>query len=181
MKGATMKDYAKELDELKAILFTTQNGLTAVSYQLDALKSEIASSKPSGERDYYPRYFKARNTTLVVRFDSLNVGTVVVGSEHYNEGEFDDCWVGHSDPSTWVEIPYNEELGVAHGQLCECWDNDITYSSALRFYDAVNKCTFTYCGVMDNGSYKFEHYHPLTFAEYPERLKQAALTLDLGV
>jgi hypothetical protein len=176
-----MKNYTKELDELKNILFTLQNGLTAVSYQLDALKSEIASSKPSEERDYYPRYFKARNTTLVVRFDSLNVGTVVVGSEHYNEGEFDDCWVGHSDPSTWVEIPYNEELGVAHGQLCECWDNDITYSSALRFYDAVNKCTFTYCGVMDNGSYKFEHYHPLTFAEYPERLKQAALTLDLGV
>jgi hypothetical protein len=173
-----MKNYTKELDELKNVLFTMQNGLTAVSYQLDALKSEIASS-PSEERDYYPRYFRARDTTLVVKFDSLNIGTVVVGSEHYNEGEFDDCWVEHSDPSNWIEIPYNEELGVAHGQLCECWDNDITYSSALRFYDAVNKCTFYPTGSMDG--VKYENYRPLTFAEYPERLKHAALTLNLGV
>jgi hypothetical protein len=28
---------------------------------------------------------------------------------------------------------------------------------------------------------KYENYRPLTFAEYPERLKHAALTLNLGV
>jgi hypothetical protein len=176
-----MRNYTKELDELKAILFTMQNGLITVSHQLDVLKSEIASSKPSEERDYCPRYFRARDTTLVVRFDSLNVGTVVVGSEHYNEGEFDNCWVDHNDTSHWIEIPYNEELGIAHGQLVECWDDISTHTSELRFYDAVNKCTFTYWGVMDKDAYKFEHYHPLTFDEYPDRLKQAALTLNLGV
>ena len=60
------------------------------------------------EQKEYPRWFKYKSSKLVVEFDSLYDGTVVIGDNGYSIGDV-DAWIDHTDTSVWQEVP-NPEL-----------------------------------------------------------------------
>ena len=58
----------------------------------------------------YPMWFKSTYNGLVVRFDSLQSGTVVEeGDTYYKKGEYTDRWLAHTDNEHWEEIEEPKE------------------------------------------------------------------------
>jgi hypothetical protein len=52
----------------------------------------------------YPMWFKSTSSSLVVRFDNLDSGEVVVGNEVHKIGEYDEDWIEHTNKYHWEEI-----------------------------------------------------------------------------
>ena len=53
----------------------------------------------------YPMWFKDTSSNVVVRFDGLNSGEVIVpGDVGEPKGEYLDYWAPHTDATVWVEI-----------------------------------------------------------------------------
>ena len=74
--------------------------------------------------------------------------------------------------NTFKEV--KPEIALKDKQLVWCWDDE-ELVRAIRFYDAVNNCTF------DSGGYRkgsrYDHYEPYT-GEYPEWAKEAVKQLQ---
>jgi hypothetical protein len=49
-------------------------------------------------------WFKSTSSSLVVRFDSLNSGEVVIGGRLWKLGDYNDTWYNHTDKSHWIKI-----------------------------------------------------------------------------
>ena len=52
----------------------------------------------------YPMWFKSISSSLVVRFDNLNSGEVIIEDEVCKIGEYYDSWVEHTNKYHWEEI-----------------------------------------------------------------------------
>lgn len=52
----------------------------------------------------YPMWFKSISSSLVVRFDNLNSGEVIVGNEVHKIGEYYGSWFEHTNKYHWEEI-----------------------------------------------------------------------------
>ena len=52
----------------------------------------------------YPMWFKSTPNGIVVKFDNLNSGEVIIGNEVHNIGEYNDVWVEHTNKYHWEEI-----------------------------------------------------------------------------
>jgi hypothetical protein len=74
------------------------------------------------------------------------------------------------------EIAFDEERGIADKQLVECRYNAYPYVRHLRFYDAVNRCTFSAIG--NRGGGEADNYRPIPYAEYPDWATEAERTLE---
>jgi hypothetical protein len=59
----------------------------------------------------YPMWFKSKYSKLVVRFDGINWGEVIVGDEIYNKGYYISqektktfgSWGNHTDEKSWIK------------------------------------------------------------------------------
>jgi hypothetical protein len=49
-------------------------------------------------------WFKSNSSGLVVKFDNLNSGEVIVGNEVHKIGEYYDAWVEHTNKYHWEEL-----------------------------------------------------------------------------
>jgi hypothetical protein len=144
--------------------------------QLDALR-EQCKQQPEFE---YPIYMQAFDSKGVVKFTSLNCGTVVVQGKCASNSPVGQVIqipsLPHTNTDYWKPITFNEKLGIADKQLCECWDGIHTHTRNLRFYDAVNRQTFTIKGKR-KGSL-FDYYRPIPYADYPDWAIEAEKTLE---
>lgn len=115
----------------------------------------------------YPICCKSILTGNVILYTDLKEGTLLAKaiSSLLKVGHYSDDWTSHTD-STMIQIPYDAERGFYHKQPVYCWDDEFTHEVVLRFYDAINKCTFTYDGEENGGG--FDHYS----AEIPEHMKE---------
>ena len=52
----------------------------------------------------YPMWFKSTVSGVVVKFDNLNSGEVIVGNDVHKIGEYNDAWVEHTNKYHWEEI-----------------------------------------------------------------------------
>ena len=52
----------------------------------------------------YPMWFKSTVSGVVVKFDNLNSGEVIVGNGVHKIGEYYDSWVEHTNKYHWEEI-----------------------------------------------------------------------------
>lgn len=66
----------------------------------------------------YPMWFKAISSSLVVRFDNLNSGEVIVGNEVHKIGEYYGSWFEHTNKYHWEEI---EEPITKQKVMIEKW------------------------------------------------------------
>jgi len=126
----------------------------------------------------YPLYKKDVKSNLIVKFDGLTSGIVMRGVKHrWRTDESHTNWVTHTDTSHWAPIKYNETLGIFDKQLCECWDNHMTHSRAIRFYSVEKGGAYTPDGKNIYGS-KYHNMKPIPFDQYPEWALEAEKTLE---
>lgn len=73
----------------------------------------------------YPRWFKSTSSSLVVKFDTLNSGEVVIEGQGWKLGEYKSSWSNHTNKDHWVEIeePKPKEKVTIEKWLIE--ENDI--------------------------------------------------------
>lgn len=117
-------------------------------------------------------YKKDVNSSLVICFTDLQEGTVVIPNEHYNAGTYKDTWYEFNNTTKWEDVFVHN--GLVHKQLVWCWDNKSTHVKLLRFYDAMNKCTYSHKG--HQGGFTFDNYEPY-IGPWPEWATQALNTL----
>ena len=73
----------------------------------------------------YPMWFKSISSGLVVKFDNLNSGEVIVGNEVHKIKDYNDAWIEHTNKYHWEEI---EEPIAKQKVTIEKWlieDNNI--------------------------------------------------------
>lgn len=66
----------------------------------------------------YPMWFKSTFSGVVVKFDNLNSGEVIVGNEVHNIGEYNDAWIEHTNKYHWEEM---EEPIAKQKVMIEKW------------------------------------------------------------
>jgi hypothetical protein len=143
--------------------------------QLDALR-EQCKQQPEFE---YPIYMQLIEDKSVVEFTDLNEATVVVrGKNIFSRaiGYFSTEFADHTDVSVWQPITFDEERGIADKQLCYCWNGVDSHMRYLKFYDVINRRSFTFKG--QRGGNEFKNYHPIAYADYPDWAIEAEKTLE---
>lgn len=123
-------------------------------YQELGKEIEKLKTKESG----YPKFFRNTPYNLIVKFTTLTDGVVVYDDIIANIGYSRGQYVPHTNKALWEEVPYDKTTGFYHKQLVWCWDSKWTHLKQLRFYDAINKCGFSYWGEED--WLGFNNYEP---------------------
>lgn len=142
--------------------------------QLELLETELNELREQCKQQpefEYPIYMQSKIDKTVVKFTDLSSGEVMVSGNRlysYSIGYIAHDWTVHTDTTNWQKIVFDEERGIADKQLCECWVKTHTHYRALRFYDAVNKCTFSVEGKRNGTSYDDDNYLPVPYADYPD-------------
>jgi hypothetical protein len=147
--------------------------LEELQKKYEELGKEIKVLKRKAEAEF-PVFKRWMYTGEVVRFDDVHTATVVMCTlSGSNSIGYKYRPKSYSSPE-WINIPYDKERGFYHGQPVECWDNCDTHLRVFRFYDAVNRCTFTSNGCLDGArwsNYKaVDHIH--------EWMREAYYTLE---
>jgi len=128
----------------------------------------------------YPKYMLATNALkckqFIVKFTDEHTGTVVAAAEDapYKVGGKSDDWVCANNTDAWKEITNPNEL--YDKDLIECWNTSYTCTRHYKFYDANNKCTFSFEG--KRYSHRYDNYRKLMPWEYPEWAIEAQKTLE---
>ena len=142
---------------------------------LELGKEIEALKKQSKEEEFtYPIYCKLKDSSLVIKFTGLQTGEVVVNNRHEQVGKKFNKWIEHTDTEYWEKLDICEKTGFFNGQLVWCWDNNDTHFRRLRFYDAKNKCTYSYLG--GRGGSNYDNYTPFE-GNYPDWALEAFKTL----
>ena len=139
--------------------------------EIEALKKQNTEK----EEVKYPIYCKLKDSSLVVKFTALQTGEVLVNNYPHNVGCNRHDWIEHTDKNEWQQLEDCEETGFFDGQLVWCWDNEDTHFRVLKFYDAKNKCTYSYNGT--KGGNHFSNYKPFE-GNYPDWALDAFQTLE---
>ena len=143
---------------------------------LELGKEIEALKKQSEEEEFkYPIYCKLKDSSLVVKFKGLRQGKTAVNNTFNNVGNKSFLWQNHTDTNSWQKLDVCEKTGFFDGQLVWCWNKYLTHIRHLRFYDAKNKCTYSYNGDKDGGNY--DNYEPFE-GNYPDWALEAFQTLE---
>ena len=113
----------------------------------------------------YPIYAKSRVDNIIVKFTAIETGEVVLSSNESNlsvgyVGYTSTSFVSHTAEDIWQILDYNEERGLYDTQPVLCLGDNIRAIRSIRFYDAINDCTFFHNGERDGVIY--ENKKPLT-------------------
>lgn len=110
-------------------------------------------------KEDYPKFFRGIQYNFIVKFTTLTDGVVVYNDIVANIGNSWKSYVPHTNKALWEEIPYDKTTGFYHTQLVWSWNNENTHERILRFYDAINKRSFTRWGVEDGAAFgNYEAY-----------------------
>ena len=139
--------------------------------EIEALKKQNTEK----EKSIYPIYCKHIHSSLVIKFTGLNLGEVVINGKNRNKGETSSAWSSHTDNNVWQQLKVCEKTGFFDGQLVWCWDNTDSHMRYLKFYDAKNKCTYSYSGI--KYGHNFKNYEPFE-GNYPDWALEAFQTLE---
>lgn len=73
----------------------------------------------------YPMWFKSILSSLVVKFDTLNSGEVVIEGQGCKLGEYKISWYNHTNKGHWVEIEEPKPKQKVTIEKCLIEENDI--------------------------------------------------------
>jgi hypothetical protein len=112
----------------------------------------------------YPIYKKNTIAKSIVKFTGLNTGIHILSPNGLpSTGEEENDWVKHTD-YIWEDIAYDEDRELYDKQpvwVWDDWDNRDTSGGVIRFYDAINKCTFWMHGGQRKGN-RYDTYEPVS-------------------
>jgi len=151
-----------------------------MTYKLDNIEitdiqlDELIAQREANKFEY-PLYKRWAYNGEIVKFTSLEHGEVVVqDKDNFHEIGYIDSFIPHTHTS-WEEIPYNKKRNLFHTQAVECWDNINTHYRGLAFYNAINDCTFTYSGKLNDAVYG--NYKSIPLDKVPDWMNEARATL----
>ena len=84
---------------------------------LDGKEPPKETDEELSEQKEYPRWFKFIDSELVVQFNSLYDGVVVISDDGYSVGD-EDSYIAHADTSVWQEVP-NLELAQEQNKILD--------------------------------------------------------------
>lgn len=101
----------ENLNELKAAKATFEKYASDLNIKIQKLEAQINSEFT------YPMWFKSRYNGLIVKFTSLDTGTVVFAgsSTMFKAGHVMSSWHPHTDTSVWTQIPEPKPQWVPKG------------------------------------------------------------------
>jgi len=149
---------------------TTEKTIKELRAKIDELEASLKVDTSAGFD--YPICKKEKNSGVIVLFDGLKSGKVLFDDcKVWSHNDYSDIWEEHTNTKVWEDYPYDKERNLYHKQMVYCWPDENTHEVMIRFYDAINKCAFTYDGEAD-GLY-FENYS----ATMPDFMLEAHKTL----
>ena len=125
--------------------------LQALEEQYKKLGEEIEKLKTKPQKTFKLNI----HSGLIIGESKGSRGRVAKQDSIYDVGD-EDTWHDTDNTNNWVDLPICFETGFYHKQLVWCWYNDNTHRRELRFYNAINNCTFTpngYCKGMRFSNY----------------------------
>lgn len=117
--------------------------------EIELSKEELEKAlKEFDEPEFdYPICCKSKHNGEIVLFDEdVNFARCLEPGDSFSTKGRIGAYGHPADSTTWEQIPYDKERGFYHKQLVYAWDDKDTHQSSLRFYDAINKCCFSYAG-----------------------------------
>ena len=129
--------------------------ITELEAKYQELGKEIEKLKAKDSE--YPKFFKDRTYGFIVKFTSLEHGTLMTKYDTNKVGK-SYPWTAHVYTNIWEEVPRDKTTGFYHKQLVWCWDTIWTHLKQLRFYDARSSCSFYWDGTGDSS--EFDNYEP---------------------
>jgi hypothetical protein len=166
----------KSLDQHLEEINNMRKELALIEAEVDKLL-EQCKQKPGFK---YPIYMQAIYSRQVIKFTSLNSGTVVVQGKYASNSPVGQVIqipsLPHTNTEHWQPIAFDEERGIADKQLVECWDNAHTHARAFRFYDAEHECAYSCQG--NQSLISWDNYRPIPYADYPDWAIEAEKTLE---
>lgn len=116
------------------------------------------------------------------QYKNINGVVHTGGSVKYND------WINRA-PEDSIKMTWKEFLAqydkkkkkwstdnLADKDLVYCWDDEDTSMRTLKFWDKVNKCTFSFKG--ERHGERFHNYEPFTYAREPKWAKNARVLLE---
>lgn len=143
--------------------------------ELDNLRNEIEKTNKKPIEQKYPIYCVNVRNKKVVKFTSLNEGTVVVNNDFDSVGTYSDNWINHKN-NVWQQLEVCPETGFFDGQAVWCWGDEWSHCRAIRFYNPRTKHTYNYLGGK-KGSCFYDNYEPFE-GNYTEWMWRALETLE---
>lgn len=84
----------------------------------------------------YPMWFKSTPSGIVVKFDNLNSGEVIVGNDVHKIGEYNDAWIKHTNKYHWEEMEEPIAKQKVTIEKCLIEDNGIKFVVEASDIDA---------------------------------------------
>ena len=107
------------------------------------------------KEDKFP--ISKKNDFMVVKFINKKDCEVLFIFDKEKASEFAEIGMLIKDENVndkqWEDVLYDEKAGLWDGQPVWCIDKDFEALRSLKFYDAKNKCTFSYKGKRDGRVY----------------------------
>jgi len=146
-------------------------------YTVELTKEQLQQLGIKVEPEFiYPLFKRWKDSGEVVLFTDMTVGiTVWNGSEVENVGNVSDTFMKHTD-NRWEDVAYDPKRDLWDGQPIECWDICCTHQKIIKFYDAKNKCSYSYDG--KRNGYSYSNYKALSSDRYDEWTLEAYKTLE---
>ena len=141
--------------------------IAKIEIELAEIKAEFSKQEVE-----YPLFRRSKHDEKIVKFTSLNEGTVVWKGDI---GCTSDNWMSHTDTDTWEEVAYDKDRDLWDGQPILCWNNDDTHLRETRFYDAIHKKAYSYTGRRKSVGYK--NYKAVNPDHYEDWIIEAYKTL----
>lgn len=149
--------------------------LKELEQKYQELGQEIERLKKSEVK--YPIYCVYKDNNLIVKFNSLKCGTVVMQDGDWDVGEEGVDWIRHTNTDTWERLEVCPKTGFFDRQLVWAWDNDDTHQRSLRFYCVKYKHAYMYNGTSNYYYTHYDNYEPYE-GNWPEWAQEAFKTLE---
>lgn len=123
----------------------------------------------------YPIFKKNKQNGSIVKFISLETREIIAHGDSISEAGLPTS-IPHTNKNYWLDVPYDRERELYHGQPVYTWDKHDTHCRALKFYDALNGSIFT-CSGCFNGSF-YDNVEAISPEDIPDWMHEAYLTLE---
>ena len=129
----------------------------------------ILTPKDREENFTYPMWFKSKGSALVVKFDALSIGTVVVASSATPKDHTSGHFTPHTNTEKWEQVENPENL--LDKDALWYWDKEGA-ARCLGFWDASAGMPFSLDGRRRNNT-TWDNYEKVQPEDEPEWAKEA--------
>lgn len=138
--------------------------MKTIQEQIKDLENQLAELKKRVEnqpKHQYPIYCLSKVNGTIYKFTDVDKGVIIKGRDGiFKEGAIRNNLKPHTNIEYWEILPICSKRGFHHKQRVWFWDNDDTHTRHLGFYNAINICSYDWCG--NKTGYDWHNYEAVT-------------------